>query len=540
MPIKKTKSRKATPKSLKAVTMLPAGVKSTGGGGVPLSPQQQAVVTWVKKGTGSAFVEAVAGSGKTTTLVEACRGMSGSVALAAFNKSIAEEIKVKTAQVAPGVRVGTFHSFGFSAWRRVAQLARVDADGKSRQMMEAVGAPYELRSAVRKLVSLGKQSVVGIPSVGADGLWSVENADGWREIAEHFDIGLSIEAGVDGSEDAAIDHAIELAQAGIKWSRSVGKSVVDFDDMLWLPLVDHAPVWANDWVLVDEAQDTNAARRMLARRMLKPTGRSVWVGDRHQAIYGFTGADADAVDMIVRDFGCTSLPLTVTFRCCKEAVKVAQRWVPHITAAEGNPVGRVVTWGSSKAHQEIVRVGPGDAVLCRLTKPLVSLAFELIRNGTGCHVEGRDIGKSLELLATKWKVDTARALTMNLEAYRAREVDRLVAKDAGEAAVNTVNDRVDTLLVIMEGCDTVDQVVGRIRSLFDDVDTEDGKRRTVTLSTVHKAKGREWDRVIILGFGQYMPSSRARLEWEKRQEGNLCYVAVTRAKSELVLSAAVE
>lgn len=37
------------------------------------SPQQQAVFDWVESGRGNAFIEAVAGAGKTTTLIEACK-----------------------------------------------------------------------------------------------------------------------------------------------------------------------------------------------------------------------------------------------------------------------------------------------------------------------------------------------------------------------------------------------------------------------------------------------------------------------------------
>jgi len=54
------------------------------------------------------------------------------------------------------------------------------------------------------------------------------------------------------------------------------------------------------------------------------------------------------------------------------------------------------------------------------------------------------------------------------------------------------------------------------------------------LCTVHRSKGREWDRVFLVGRNQYMPSKYAKKEWEFKQEENLMYVAVTRAKKELV------
>jgi superfamily I DNA/RNA helicase len=517
-----------------------------------MSPQQQAVVDWVNDGEGSAFVEAVAGSGKTTVLIEAAKHMRGSVAFTAFNKKIADEIKRKMAGVG-GVRVATFHSFGFGAWRRVAnQSIRVDQYEKWKRMMEYIDAPDNLKSAIGRMVSIAKQGVHGL-------LWHGE-PDHWRSLIDHYDILTRVEE--NGADMEDIEAAmIRYAEDGLAWSQRVGKDLIDFDDMIWLPLIENAPVYTNDWVLVDEAQDTNPARRLLAERMLAPNGRMLWVGDRHQAIYGFTGADSDAVDQIIEHFRCIQLPLTVTFRCCKKATKFAQQWVPHIEAHEDNAEGVVarvdrrvfnavhVSAGYSGREEPIkglipnvdTRVHsalrPGDAILCRLNRPLVSLAFTLIRNGIPAHVEGRDIGKSLDRLASKWKVESAAALAKNLEAYRARETEKFMARDAPHL-IEPLNDRVDTLFVIMEGCETVREVRDKIDRLFQD--TNGGARRTVTLSSVHKAKGREWDRVFILGFGTYMPSKMARQKWEKVQEANLMYVAATRTKDTLILLAAME
>jgi DNA helicase II / ATP-dependent DNA helicase PcrA len=98
-----------------------------------------------------------------------------------------------------------------------------------------------------------------------------------------------------------------------------------------------------------------------------------------------------------------------------------------------------------------------------------------------------------------------------------------------EVAAEALNDRIDTLLVLMEGCDTVECVVDKIARMFAD------DAPTLTLSTVHKAKGREWGRVYILGRREHMPSPYARQDWQRVQEDNLIYVAITRAQRELVL-----
>ena len=56
------------------------------------SPQQERVFGWAENEKGSAIVNAVAGAGKTTTLVELVRRLKGYVAFAAYNKAIAVEI----------------------------------------------------------------------------------------------------------------------------------------------------------------------------------------------------------------------------------------------------------------------------------------------------------------------------------------------------------------------------------------------------------------------------------------------------------------
>jgi superfamily I DNA/RNA helicase len=80
---------------------------------------------------------------------------------------------------------------------------------------------------------------------------------------------------------------------------------------------------------------------------------------------------------------------------------------------------------------------------------------------------------------------------------------------------------------------TIDALVADIENMFGN--TKDGEVPPVlTLSTVHKSKGREWKRVYILGRSKYMPSPYAKKAWQQIQEVNLEYVAITRAMSELI------
>ena len=64
---------------------------------------------------------------------------------------------------------------------------------------------------------------------------------------------------------------------------------IDFDDMIWLPVVLDLPQRKFDRVFIDECQDLNRSQIELSLRAVKPDGRILAVGDPHQAIYSFRG-----------------------------------------------------------------------------------------------------------------------------------------------------------------------------------------------------------------------------------------------------------
>lgn len=480
------------------------------------SPQQNAFLDWATSGTGSCVLEAVAGAGKTTTILEAAARMAGQVAILAYNKKISEEIKAKLVKRGldyKKAQAGTVHSFGFSALRKAFPGVRV-ADDKVffliPENMKTYSAP------ICALVSHAKQRALGV--VGP----AVTDRAAWWDIAEHHDTLESEEPG-----EAIITTAIQVLQ---KSSRDT--ATIDFDDMVYLPLVHRCRFWQFDVVMVDEAQDTNPARRALVRALVRRGGRVIAVGDRHQAIYGFTGADAQSLDLIAQDFACVRLPLTTTYRCPKTVVEFAQQWVSHITAAETAPEGSVT---STTMEDFMVRndLTEGSAVLCRNTKPLVALAFALIRRRIACRVEGRDVGASIKKLVLRWRVKTLEALQNRLETYLERETTKLLAKKQ-EARLQTVEDTVETIKIIIQQCQAegrqlVSDAVAYIDQLFGD-----GVTGMLVLSTIHKSKGREWERVYWLDRRNTCPSKWARQQWQLDQEHNLCYVAATRAQSELI------
>lgn len=496
------------------------------------SPQQRDIFSWVSQGEGSSIIVAVAGAGKTTTLVQALKLMlegNKKVFLGAYNKDIAEEIKNKAPQH-QNLFISTMHSAGFKIWRSAAPKVKVNANKcrdifrnglqefRLSQRNDLADQLQQLEGQILSLVSYAKQAAVGFTK-------KVEDDKVWYDLIEHFNIDCL-------EQDSFV---IKAARGVFKKSQQLDFESVDYDDMILAPLVHKARPYTYDWVLIDEAQDTNAARRALALMMLKREGRLVAVGDPHQAIYGFTGADADALELIAKAVNAKRLPLTVTYRCPKNVVNYAKQWVNHIEAHESAPDGIVRDLGEKKVSED---AGPGDVILCRFNSPLIQQVYEFIGAGVPAKVLGRDIGNGLKSLVRRWKAKSFNALQVNLENYVERETGKFRAKEEESKAV-AVEDKVNCLFVIMErvkkkDADTkspVEAICNEIDTIFSK-DDEGDNSKMVILSSIHKSKGKEWNRVFWMQTG---PSKWARQPWELEQEDNLNYVAATRAKSELVL-----
>ena len=469
------------------------------------STYQTAVFDFVSNGTGNAIVEAVAGSGKSTTIKEAFKRVKGSAIFLAFNKAIADELKKA------GVNARTFHSLTFTPVMQ-SRNQRQPEMNKLRKLCDENMTGEDARlytSFACKMVGLARQ--VGIGCLVPD----TELA--WIEIAEHHDIEPD-------SELAEFGRAIELSRNLLDWSNA--SKMVDFDDMLYWAVKDGISLPKFDFIFVDEAQDTNAIQRALLRKIMRPGARMVAVGDPAQAIYGFRGADSASLRLLAEEFNAVTLPLTITYRCPTSVVKYAQQWVSHIEAAPNAPEGTVEELGTAWAPHDFVA---GDLVVCRKTAPLITSAFKFIRAGVPVQVMGREIGQGLKALIKKMNAKGIDHLHDKLEVYMEREQEKARAKK-DDAKVEAIGDKVGSLLFLIDGLKenkrTIPELEKGIDYLFSDKD------RAVIFATIHKSKGLEADRVFWLGRSE-CPARWARQEWQQEQERNLCYVAATRAKKAL-------
>jgi superfamily I DNA/RNA helicase len=208
-------------------------------------------------------------------------------------------------------------------------------------------------------------------------------------------------------------------------------------------------------------------------------------------------------------------------------VALAKEIVPDYTAAPTAPEGEVLNMNLDAAVDILV---PGDAVLSRLNAPLMGIALSLIRKGTPARIEGRDIGKQLVKRVQKLKAKSVPDFLKKAANWASKQTTRINAAGGKyvKSKVETVQDELLTLQTVAEGCASVAEIEARIISLFEDSDKT--VKPAVVLSSVHKAKGLEWNRVCLI-------ASTFKNKSAEGEEANIYYVAVTRAKKTLIFGA---
>ena len=488
------------------------------------SQYQTDVFDWVSNGEGNALVQARAGSGKTFAALHSMQFMKGDVISMTLNKKNAEELKEKILRMGfVNAKGNTFHAEGFMNYRKANPRVKVNNSKVWYIVEKFTKTPDEMtaRPFINKLVSLAK-----LAGFGVAGLPEISDSGAWMDIVAHHDISLD--------SDLSYEGAIEIAKDVLIDSNRETREI-DFDDMIYLPLLRNLPLVQYDWVIIDEAQDTSAIRKVMASRMIKPGGRFIAIGDEAQSIYGFTGAENDSMEILKQTFACKEFPLPICYRCGSSIIAEAQKIVPDIVACENAPEGLV----RSEKHADFLakaseyNLSKKDGIICRNNAPLVSLAFSLIRQGIGCRIEGRDIGKNLITLCNKWKVNDLATFTNRLVNFFEKEFSK-----ANKVKMQLLEDKMDTMIILIERCQSLGQhTVSALKNLIEGMfsDSTDGNLPDiVTLSSIHKAKGMEFNRCFVLGMSQFQPSKYAVLEWQLVQEKNLRYVAITRAQNELI------
>lgn len=290
--------------------------------------------------------------------------------------------------------------------------------------------------------------------------------------------------------------------------QSNGKFPFTFDSYLKIYQLGE-PRLPYDLIVLDEAQDTNPC---VADIVLRQKGKSqlVMVGDPQQAIYEWRGA-VDAMQKFAYD---KLLMLTGSYRFGQAVADEANLWLEAL--------------GSDlrlKGYKKLTSVVQDEAV--------ENPSAILCRGNAGAIVEAMtalDQGKSVAIVGGGGPIAAlARAAAQLMSGAVTDHPDLIAFKNWAEVRQYVKEEREDAgslaPLVRLVDNQGVEAILAMCNAL---VDEQRGKPEIV-VSTAHKAKGREWDRVQI--SGDFMPPKRD--EELRPDEGRLAYVTVTRAKQVL-------
>lgn len=479
-----------------------------------LDKYQKAIVEEYQKTNRNIFVSATAGAGKTFTLcklADMTPPIKKSIFLA-FNKSIAEELQRRLPNT---VRSCTLHSYGLSILRKVHNVNMSLSDSKN----------FRLAMENMEFKGVKPKRIPGI-LMNICRCYDLVRFNLVNDDVEEI-INLCERYGEYIDEDIA-KRVIELKNLNKKIADNyflnggTGKLPMDYTDMLYYAVnyVDNEDFDRYNVVMVDEVQDLSVLQYAMIKKLRTPRGRMIGVGDEKQAIYSFQGSNLDTLNAIKTAPNTVTLPLSMTYRCARKIVEEACHIFPGGIEAAPKAIEGNVTIGKFSDAKE------GDFILCRNNAPLVEAFISLIRTGKKCSIMGREFGD--ELVSMIDSVDSI----YDLEDTLIRMEDRLLKKGVSNPtkceAYENLEEKVNVILNLYEYFGDLDTVRSQIYNIF----VEDAGKGIV-LSTIHKSKGLEADRVFFLR-PDLLPSKYATTEMSLYAERCLKFVAITRARKELI------
>ena len=316
---------------------------------------------------------------------------------------------------------------------------------------------------------------------------------------------------------------------------------------------------------VDEYQDISPLQHELLDAWMGDHTDLCVVGDPNQTIYSFTGATSDFLRNFANRYeDAKVMQLTQNYRSTQKIVSAANRVV-----AESNPVDALTSQGEVGDEVRVLQ-------FAHITDEAKEVALA-VKEQLAAGVKSNEIavlyrvnGQSevFEAALADQKVDyqlrggerffnrpeIARAMTaLRAESNSASREDKStfelvtdVCRSLGWTArepdaAGAERDRWESLSALIamlaempEGSSLAQfaaELDERKRSQHEPV------KPSVTLSTIHAAKGLEWSHVFIVGVTEgYLPIAYAGTAAEIAEEKRLFYVAITRAKRKLSIS----
>jgi superfamily I DNA/RNA helicase len=539
--------------------------------------EQNRIFEFVKKESGHGIIDAVAGAGKTTTIIECANHVENKsdILFCAFNNSIANEIENKfRSKGLNEVTVKTLHALGRNILVQDVNFRinlKLEND-KYSQILKNNKIKSQIKPFYEDIViSRGfdpenfsdKENTFEINRIEKEINFKLleinqkfratlekDEIENFKAMLVHFRIYERYEIEKTSFETELIAifecHKILLSE-GNKLAKN--SQIIDYTDMVYLPYIWQLyPNKKYKFLFIDECQDLSKSQFAIAAKYCTIDGRILAVGDPKQSIYGFTGADVDSFDRVRRFTKAIQLPLTTCFRCPQLVINLAKGIRTDIIGNKTEQ-GEVTVMPMEKVVESS---NPNDLIISRTKAPLIPLVFSFIDLEKKVEIHKDEV---IEFLSELRKIFLKEELVIpfksagfDFNTFKNRIFDRwdrriyMEAKkimNATERDIyirNEKNHISQTLeffhrkqLQWSQRCNSIDDILKVIKTYISS--TED----SVKIYTIHRAKGLEADRVFILNFNRLPETKIGQNAWEMEQEINLKYVAITRAKKVLYL-----
>ena len=540
----------------------------------PSTYQQDILDFFLNNPQSNMLVNALAGSGKSTTACMLSEHSKTSDLYIAFNASVVEEFKKKIKN--PKTKVMTMHSLAYSIMlynveqeskdsgekpkgfgsQRSKRTVSLDNFKPHKILDEEITKRYGRYIEFAKRVFL-KDNYVNLYNLCRLTLTDMSsNKDVSRLIDDHVLFLYYGDEGYSAPDISEITSTLKILDTKSRQQFET-QGVIDFTDMLWITFNKlkydnwEVPYWAlYTNIYCDEVQDFSNIQLNFLKFIKRTKGRYVFIGDFHQAIYNFAGANAQAFNQIPKMFApVETFDLPICYRCAKSHLsKVNREYGIPILPRDDAPLGFVKTIDKNKISEY---AKAGDMVISRKNKWIAEVVLDLARNGTPIFIEDKEMVVAIkrQILSSKCtSVGTLEKFLQKVISNYNKKLFEIVSKNIREGgheeehleAVTETNSKIDNtsfLLEILEGYlenHTSSDSVSKFSDFVDKLLNTTPSPDCVRLCSIHKAKGLEATNVFVLNEAKINFDFRNSKE-QNVQEKNLSYIATTRAKEGLYL-----
>lgn len=540
----------------------------------PSTYQQDILDFFLNNPQSNMLVNALAGSGKSTTACMLSEHSKTSDLYIAFNASVVEEFKKKIKN--PKTKVMTMHSLAYSIMlynveqeskdsgekpkgfgsQRSKRTVSLDNFKPHKILDEEITKRYGRYIEFAKRVFL-KDNYVNLYNLCRLTLTDMSsNKDVSRLIDDHVLFLYYGDEGYSAPDISEITSTLKILDTKSRQQFET-QGVIDFTDMLWITFNKlkydnwEVPYWAlYTNIYCDEVQDFSNIQLNFLKFIKRTKGRYVFIGDFHQAIYNFAGANAQAFNQISKMFApVETFDLPICYRCAKSHLsRVNREYGIPILPCDDAPLGFVKTIDKNKISEY---AKAGDMVISRKNKWIAEVVLDLARNGTPIFIEDKEMVVAIkrQILSSKCtSVGTLEKFLQKVISNYNKKLFEIVSKNVREGgheeehleAVTETNSKIDNtnfLLEILEGYlehHASSDSVSKFSNFIDKLLNTTPSPNCVRLCSIHKAKGLEATNVFVLNEAKINYDFRNSKE-QNVQEKNLSYIATTRAKEGLYL-----